>query len=180
MCWCRCWPRPATAPDRSGRGPGLKSLLTAVQFVEDPTRPLGVPPGGTQQMLEGDAGEEVAVVVRPIVGVADLLVASQLLLDPFPQRLDVLTRLTRVSSPRRKTRSSTALRCGGSSSGDVIHRCGSARPASVIAPIVFSYALEQGGRPLAAAAILAAGLIGAAVCMPLARVLHDADRRRPG
>ncbi len=52
--------------------------------------------------------------------------------------------------------------------------------ASVIAPIVFSYALAQGGRPLAAAAILAAGLIGAALCVPLARILHDADRRRGG
>ena len=33
---------------------------------------------------------------------------------------------------------------------------------------------------VAAAAILAAGLIGAALCVPLARVLDDADLRRGG
>ncbi len=44
--------------------------------------------------------------------------------------------------------------------------------ASVIAPILVSTALAWGGQPLVAAAILAAGLIGAALCAPLARVLR--------
>jgi MFS family permease len=42
--------------------------------------------------------------------------------------------------------------------------------ASVIAPLLASYALGRGGQPLLAAATLAAGLIGAALCIPLARV----------
>jgi MFS family permease len=52
--------------------------------------------------------------------------------------------------------------------------------ASVIAPILVSSALARGGQPLVAAAILAAGLIGAALCMPLARVLrgHQPHRHR--
>lgn len=44
--------------------------------------------------------------------------------------------------------------------------------ASVIAPILVSYALARGGQPLVAAATLAAGLIGVALCVPLARVLR--------
>jgi hypothetical protein len=61
---------------RSGRGrPSLASLLAPVQFVEDPICPVGVPPGGTQQVLKGGAGEEAPVVVGPVGGIADLLVA---------------------------------------------------------------------------------------------------------
>jgi hypothetical protein len=44
--------------------------------------------------------------------------------------------------------------------------------ASVNGPILVSAALASGGQPLVAAAILAAGLIGAALCVPLARTLR--------
>ncbi len=42
--------------------------------------------------------------------------------------------------------------------------------ASVIAPVLASFALGCGGQALVAAATLAAGLIGAALCVPLARL----------
>jgi Major Facilitator Superfamily len=44
--------------------------------------------------------------------------------------------------------------------------------ASVIAPVLVSVALLRGGQPVVAAAILGTGLIGAALCVPLARVLR--------
>lgn len=44
--------------------------------------------------------------------------------------------------------------------------------ASVMAPILVSVALARGGQPLVATAILGTGLIGAALCVPLARVLR--------
>jgi MFS family permease len=44
--------------------------------------------------------------------------------------------------------------------------------ASVIAPVLVAAALARGGQPLVAATILAAGLIGAALCVPLARALR--------
>jgi hypothetical protein len=43
--------------------------------------------------------------------------------------------------------------------------------AAVVAPILASCSLIHGGRPLVAATTVAAGLIGAALCVPLARVL---------
>ncbi len=43
--------------------------------------------------------------------------------------------------------------------------------AAVLAPILASCSLIHGGRPLVAATIVAAGLLGAALCIPLARAL---------
>lgn len=43
--------------------------------------------------------------------------------------------------------------------------------AAVLAPILASFSLASGGRPLVAATTLAIGLVGAVLCRPLARVL---------
>jgi putative effector of murein hydrolase len=43
--------------------------------------------------------------------------------------------------------------------------------AAVTSPLLASYSLELGGPSLVAAATLVVGLTGAALCLPLARVL---------
>jgi hypothetical protein len=43
--------------------------------------------------------------------------------------------------------------------------------AAVVAPILASYSLMHGGRPLVAATTVLTGFIGAALCVPLARAL---------
>ena len=45
------------------------------------------------------------------------------------------------------------------------------RLRAVVAPILASYSLMHGGRPLVAATTVLTGLIGAALCVPLARAL---------
>ncbi|WP_371328093.1 MFS transporter [Mycobacterium sp. 1423905.2] len=50
--------------------------------------------------------------------------------------------------------------------------------ASVIAPIVASYSLIHGGHQLVAIVTVAVGLIGAALCLPLARSLQKSGSRR--
>jgi len=56
--------------------------------------------------------------------------------------------------------------------------------SAVIAPLLASWSLGHGGRPLVAAAAMTVGLLGAALCLPMARVLAGAKefpvyRREP-
>ncbi|MDQ1013109.1 hypothetical protein QFZ82_007594 [Streptomyces sp. V4I23] len=48
--------------------------------------------------------------------------------------------------------------------------------AVITAPLLASWAIETGGDLLAAAAVLTAGLLGAALCLPLRALLHGLER----
>lgn len=49
--------------------------------------------------------------------------------------------------------------------------------ASIVAPVLVTWALPHGGRPMLALAIVAVGLLGAAFCSPLARSVPRANKR---